>query len=127
MRTRVSCVCAVLVLAAWVGAAHAQLMWNYVQNDHGGSVATIGIHGTLPGPGPFDEIAVEQHVLHPGDLVPLPTFPDGTMATDDETFWTAHVWEARFSKDYCSFPATYITGDHCTITFNGRQSWAGLV
>lgn len=114
--------------------AKAQLVWSFDQHDNSSAPVTMGIsqinpasliHGTLPRAGPYDQIAVEQHVLHPGDMVPLPMYPDGSTAAESEIFWTVHLWNANFSKDFCAFPARYITGDNCSVGFNGRQYVGG--
>ena len=122
--------CSTVVLSLlFASTAQSQLLWRYDQNATVPDAATMGTYtanpasllmGSLPGPGPFEQIAVEQHVLHPGDNVPLPRYPDGTTAAESEVFWTVHLWRANFSRDWCSWPATYITGDACSAGFNGR-------
>ena len=145
MAKRCSVVCGgfLLLLGCCLGAAkaQAQVLWMYhdahtVTSDP----PTIGlmnagspfdpaslIHGSLPGPGPFDQIAVEQHVLqNKGDVVPLPTYADGTTALESEVFWTVHLWNATFSADWCPFPAKYISGDMVRVGFDGRTYTGGF-
>lgn len=74
------------------------------------------IFGTLPNSGMVGEVAVTQSVLSIGDLVPLPSFADGSRATDSEIFWTAQLWQADFEIDrQLSF-----VGD-ASASFAGRQ------
>jgi len=67
---------------------------------------------------------VEQHVLRPGDVVPLPHYADGTEAQEGEVFWTAHVWQAKFLSlrgSTCLRPAApNAPGDLITVDFSGR-------
>jgi hypothetical protein len=113
----------------------AQLLWSFDQHDNSVLPVTMGItqssaanlvHGTLPGSGPVDQVAVAQYILHTGELVPLPTYPDGTTALESEIFWTVHLWNANFSKDFCAFPPRYTTGDQLSVGFNGRQYTGGF-
>jgi hypothetical protein len=127
-------VCAGLFLLGST-AAEAQLLWSFDQHDNSTDPVTMGItqtspasllHGTLPGSGPYDQLAVGQYILQTGQMVPLPTYPDGTIALESEIFWTAHLWNANFSKDFCAFPPRYITGDRLSVGFNGRQYTGGF-
>ncbi|HKQ56781.1 MAG TPA: hypothetical protein VJY35_02840 [Candidatus Eisenbacteria bacterium] len=134
MANRFLFVCAGLFLLV-SSAAEAQLLWSFDQHDNSTQPVTMGItqssaasllHGTLPASGFCDQVAVAQHILQTGELVPLPTYPDGTTALESEIFWTVHLWNANFSKDFCAFPARYITGDHVSVGFNGRQYAGGF-
>src|SRR5260370_30261581 len=77
-------------------SARAQTVWLWHPDpgaDHGNVLATLGIAknvtspsqeilGNLPRVGTVGEVAVEQKVISLGEQVPLPTFPDGTQATE---------------------------------------------
>src|SRR5262249_2342026 len=59
------------------------------------------IFGHLPLPGAAaSEVVVEQHVLKAGESVPLPHYADGTVAGENEVFWTVHLWQATFGNAY---------------------------
>ena len=62
------------------------------------------------------EVAVQQVVISVGDLVPLPTFADGSQATESEIFWTAQLWRASF------YPVRQldVIGD-ASAMFSGRR------
>ena len=92
------------------------------------------LFGHLPIPGvPVTEIAVEQRVLHPGDVVPLPRYADGTEANESDVFWTVHLWQAMFRnpqggsavfQDY--YAATDLhRGDRILVSFSGRTYGGG--
>lgn len=84
------------------------------------------LFGTLP-VGPVFETVVEQHILSPGAVVPLPRYADGSEAAENEVFWTAHVWQAmfaRFQLDHYRPASPGNAGDKITITFDGR-TYAG--
>lgn len=86
------------------------------------------VFGTMPNGGPVSEVAVEQHILHPGDSVPLPRYSDGVEAQESDVFWTAHVWEARFPHwAYRELlpAATGSDGDRATVSFSGRMYSGG--
>lgn len=89
------------------------------------------VFGALPGSGPIIEVAVEQHVLHPGELVPLPRYADGSEAAETEVFWTAHIWEAKFAhwgNGRDPFPASISgAGDRITVSFSGRTYAGGYL
>jgi len=135
---RASLIRCVLVLAACLVpvSARAQVLWFYHQHNNEVGPATMGIrdagvdpatlmHGTIPGPGLVDQVVVAQHILSPGQAIPLPMYRDGTQAQESELFWTAQIWNANISKDWCYFPASYSTGDMCSIGFNGRTFVGG--
>src|SRR5439155_1445542 len=126
-------------LAGAAPAARAQLLWYYNQHDNEPLPAAMGLnagssfdpasllHGSLPTKaGFFTEVVVEQHVLHPGESVPLPTYSDGTAALESEVFWTAHLWQANFNKDYCPYEARYETADMVYANFDGRTFVGGF-
>jgi len=93
------------------------------------------IFGTLPPSGvPIAAVAVEQHILHPGESVPLPRYADGSLAAENEIFWTVHLWEARFGPPqpgteprFDKYLAATETrgGDLVTVAFSGRQYGGG--
>ena len=82
---------------------------------------------------PVAEVAVEQQILHPGDLVPLPRYADGTEAAESEVFWTVHLWQAHFHgpsiiggrfEEYTA--ATGMRGgDIISVGFSGRLYGGG--
>lgn len=124
----------VLVFTVLALPAAAQVLWSYDENQsdpgnpahmYGASNPASYLMGTLPGRGPFDQMAVEQHVLHPGDVVPLPTYPDGTVAEEQEIFWTVHLRQVSFSGCCCPMPARYQPGDNCSVGFSGRTYVGG--
>jgi hypothetical protein len=87
------------------------------------------LFGTLPAAGaPASEVVVEQHVLQPGQEVPLPHFADGSTATESETFWTVHLWQATFGtaygvngrRDHYSPAQPGYAGDVVRVNFTGR-------
>jgi hypothetical protein len=74
------------------------------------------VFGTVPKGGMVGEIAVQQSLLSIGDLVPLPTFADGSQATESEIFWTAQLWHASFDVSrQLDVPG------NASATFAGRQ------
>jgi len=74
------------------------------------------IYGSPPTSGMVGEFAMVQGVLSVGQMVPLPTFADGTQATEAETFWTAQLWRA----DFPSVRELDHIGD-ASATFSGRM------
>jgi hypothetical protein len=93
------------------------------------------VFGHLPLPGASaSEVAVEQHVLNAGESVPLPHYADGTVASENEVFWTVHLWRARFGNGPGGvngrhdpyFPANEtLTGDVVRAQFSGLTYVAG--
>jgi hypothetical protein len=87
------------------------------------------VFGHLPLPGASaSEVVVEQHVLNAGESVPLPNYADGTVASENEVFWTVHLWRARFGnaaggvngRHDTYYPATLTTpGDVVRAHFTG--------
>jgi len=73
------------------------------------------ILGNVPRAGTVGEVAVEQKVISLGEQVPLPTFPDGTQATESEIFWTVQLWQATFN----AMTENDRLGD-ASLTFSGR-------
>jgi hypothetical protein len=79
---------------------------------------TAMVLGHLPAAGVAGEVAVAQAILSIGDQVPLPTYADGALASEDAIFWTSQIWRVEFSADGI---VRYQSGDHLVATFNGRQ------
>ena len=115
--------------AAQPATAHAQTAWLWHPDygaEHGYVPATLGISsrvssprqelfGELPKSGMVGEVAVEQKVVSLGQMVPLPTFADGTQATESEIFWTVQLWQATFD----AIGQLDRIGD-ASVTFAGR-------
>ena len=79
------------------------------------------LFGNPPQSGVMGEVAIAQQVLSVGDYVPLPTYADGTQATDGEVFWTAHLWLASWTGSLWPFDDRYLPGDGSGAAFQGRQ------
>lgn len=122
-----------IVSALWAHGAEAQtaFAWLYTyQSSPGpslpavmGVAAQVGtpgaaIFGQLPAAGAIGEVAIAQAILSVGDQVPLPTYADGTPASESEVFWTTQLWRAEFFADGI---VRYESGDQLVATFNGRQ------
>jgi hypothetical protein len=74
--------------------------------------------GHPPHPGTVGEVVVAQSILVPGDELPMPVYADGTLADEEDVFWTAQLWLAEFNEDGV---VRYQTGDHAVATFEGRR------
>lgn len=86
------------------------------------------LFGSLPDGRPVTEVVVEQHVLRPGELVPLPRYADGSLAAEDDIFWTAHLWQAFWSLPRLPsvWPASDSqSGDFIRVGFDGRTFMGG--
>lgn len=130
--TSLSIVCAaVLVASPDVASAQSVAAWLYAyQSSPGpmlpavmGVAAQVGtpsaaILGHLPSAGAVGEVAVTQAIISVGNQVPLPSYADGTPASEGEVFWTTQLWRAQFFADGI---VRYQWGDHVVATFNGRQ------
>lgn len=129
---------ALLVVAALAPrTASAQVFWQFSQDGLPRYIFTLSavgvptdplggeINGTTPPRGTIGEIAIAEAVLQPGEQVPLPVYADGTSASENEVFWTAHFWRADFLEHpgYDTSPR-YNVGDHCQGGFTGR-TWGG--
>jgi len=80
--------------------------------------------GTPPNGRSAAEIVVEEHILHPGDSVPLPHYADGSEAAEADIFWTVHLWQAKFAsytRPYYAAAWPGGAGDVCNIAFSGRH------
>jgi hypothetical protein len=109
---------------------YAQTLWLWHPDygvEHGFVPATLGIAksvtspsqqilGNLPRAGTVGEVAVEQKVISLGEQVPLPTFPDGTQATESEIFWTVQLWQATFASAMEELDKI----NDANLTFSGR-------
>jgi hypothetical protein len=112
MRTKVGHATSLLLLVSAIvlpTAASAQTAWFWARGPWGytDKPSTLGIadrvanpretvFGSVPRSGMLGEVAVMQSVVSIGDLVPLPSYADGSQATESETFWTAQLWRANF-------------------------------
>ncbi len=77
------------------------------------------VDGRLPMAGaPATEVATTQAIIKVGDLVPLPTYADGSPAAESEVFWTSAIWRATFST--CCNGPTYSDGDRVLVQYQGR-------
>lgn len=109
--------------------ASAQVFWQVIMPDLG-DVFTFagsgGISGRLPAPGAVGEVAVAEAVLHPGELVPLPVYADGTPAIESEIFWLTQLSRLHFpaNRPCVDLTPRYTPGDYCSGGFNGRV-WGG--
>ena len=83
------------------------------------------LFGNLPAGGAQGEIGIAQAVLNLGDLVPLPTYADGTTATESEIFWTVHLSHASWDPLITFLPKNYTEGDGCGVEFTGRTYSSG--
>lgn len=123
----------IVTTGLWTYPAEAQttFAWLYAyQSSPGptlpavmGVAAQVGspgasILGHLPSAGAVGEVAIAQAILSIGDQVPLPTYADGTPASESEVFWTIQLWRVEFPADGI---VRYQTGDRVIATFNGRQ------
>jgi hypothetical protein len=122
---------AVLAAAPYAAWAQTGTAWLYAyQGSPGPSIPAVmgvaaqlgtpgaAIFGHLPSAGVVGEVAIAQAVLSIGDQVPLPTYADGTPATESDVFWTSQLWRAEFFADGI---VRYQSGDRVVATFNGRQ------
>jgi hypothetical protein len=117
MARKFYCIAAAMFLLA-ASTSNAQVVTLYtVEYDEAftGSSYTLGTNGPFQSPqnpsalvfghlplpgGAASEVVVEQHVLKAGESVPLPHYADGTAASENEVFWTVHLWRATFGNAY---------------------------
>ena len=79
---------------------------------------TAVLYGHPPAPGVVGEIAMTQAVIKAGQEIPLPQYADGSVASEDEVFWTVHLWQARWNSIVNGF-VTYSV-DGADVIFSGR-------
>jgi hypothetical protein len=130
-RLRVRPVLLALAILLAPRCALAQVFYRMVPPGPGelftmaGSTSLSQLNGNAPAPGTIGEVAISEAILRPGDQVPLPTYADGSHATENEIFWTTHLWVAHFPEFPCEDTTPrYKPGDFCAGGFTGR-TWGG--
>lgn len=119
---------AVLLLIVLGGDAFAGPIWTWSQWTMGANTPadpTVTpqslLFGNIPPSGTAGEIAIQQAIIRQGEEVPLPVFPDGTVAETHEIFWTATLWQAQFESMPCLIFPQMRDGDACEVEFTGTM------
>lgn len=125
----ISTLVAITTLALVAQPTSAQVFWQFGPREAddfftvtaSGATQQSEIWGTRPTAGTYGEIAIAEALLRPGDQVPLPVYADGSQASENEIFWTAHLWKAHFpERTPMVVSPRYAEGDYIAGGFSGR-------